>query len=200
MAYRVAQGASPRDAISGVPPVVLSNTRADEAAFKEVTREAGVLQVTGNVENKRLIELLGETLKEVSARRGQTFTGMGMLVYRHGVFSHKNHSDLRPSLPCPEDVLLGTKQCTETLLSMSQAENRLHDGFVLFNDAGRMTHVSQYFSPPIAKSVVPNEGFGGRFRAAQYGSLLEGVIAIGIVEHEGEYFLFSEEDGASNHV
>ena len=139
----------------------------------------------------QLVEQLEHTLKGIATMRDSRFSGIGILVYRRGSLSDENHSDLRPSASCPEDISLGTKGCIEELLRISGSDNKLHDGFIFFDDTGRMTHVSQYFSPQIVKNLAINENFGGRFRAAQYGSLLRGVIAIGIVEHDGECFVFS---------
>lgn len=131
------------------------------------------------------------TLKDVSENAGESFSGIGLLLYETGIFSDRYHSDLRPSFSCPKDIFLGEKKCIQTLLEIADRSNPLHDGFIFFNEDGKMTHVSQYFAPPPVDGIIPDENYGARYRAAQYGSLLDGVILTGVVNHDHKYFVFS---------
>lgn len=140
---------------------------------------------------KEVKESFSRTLEEISKKAGFSFSGIGLLLYETGVFSGEYHSDLRPSFSRPKGIVLGKKETIETLLRISDKSNPLHDGFIFFNEKGEMTHVSQYFSPlVIGKRIIPNENYGTRYRAAQYGSLLEGVILTGTVNSDHRYHIF----------
>jgi len=135
------------------------------------------------------------TLKEVSESTAENFSGLGLLLYETGIFSKKHYEDLRPSFPPPRNVRLGDESAVRTLLEVSNNLNPLHDGFIFFNEKGDLTHVSQYFFPQPARDIVLNEAYGTRYRAAQYGSLIRGVILTGVINHDCRYFVFSKGKG-----
>ena len=140
---------------------------------------------------KRTNSLFLSTLRQIARKeRGQNFSGVGMLVYVRKTFSHKCYVDLRPKITCPENVRLGSKLCMDTLLDISDEKKPLHDGFIFFNEEGLMTHLSQYFAPRVSTRVPPNLHHGARFKTAQYGSLLRGVLLTGIVSSNGDTFVF----------
>jgi len=107
-------------------------------------------------------------------------------------FSHRHHSDLRPSFRYPKGIKLGSEECIKFLLEIANYSSPLHDGFIFFNENGLLTHVSQYFAPIIDdRKIVPNENYGTRYRAAQYGSLLKGVILTAIIpQNASRYIIF----------
>jgi len=135
--------------------------------------------------------LFVKTIEKVCENADDSFTGIGLLLYESNVFSHKYHSDLRPSFQRPKGIKLGTEECVRSLIEIANFSNSLHDGFIFFNEGGEMTYVSQYFAPIINDKIVPNEKYGTRHRAAQYGSLLKGVILTGVVPQDASrYFIF----------
>jgi hypothetical protein len=78
------------------------------------------------------------------------------------------------------------------LLEITDESNYLHDGFIFFNETGDLTHVSQYFAPMPRGIIIPNEKYGTRYRTAQYGSFLEGIILIGTINHDKRYYIFEK--------
>ena len=132
-----------------------------------------------------------EVLRGVASGAGDSFSGLGMLLYKTGLFSKKHYTDLRPSFSCPGGVFLGDKKTIGFLLDIANKSNPLHDGFIFFNECGEMKKISQYFSPSPVDGIIPNECYGTRYRAAQYGSFLQGVILTGIVcSEDKKYFAF----------
>lgn len=132
-----------------------------------------------------------DTINLISKYAGNSFSGIGILLYDTIFFSKKHYSDLRPSIICPKGFFLGEKKLINYLLEISEIYNPLHDGFIFFNEMGQLTHISQYFAPLPNGKIIPNECYGTRYRTAQYGSLLKGVLLIGIVCHDKNYFIFS---------
>lgn len=69
------------------------------------------------------------------------------------------------------------------LTSLSNDRRKYHDGFHILNKKRELTHVAQYFSPPIVKETSFDRSrlVGGRFVAALFGSSISGVDMTGIV-------------------
>lgn len=69
------------------------------------------------------------------------------------------------------------------LSELSSHKSKYHDGFHILNKKGELTHVAQYFSPPIVQEACIDRSrlVGGRFVAALFGSAISGVIMTGIV-------------------
>jgi len=55
-----------------------------------------------------------------------------------------------------------------------------------------MTHISQFFSPPIIPDLKINENYGARYHSAQYGSCIKGVILTGVVNSNNQYHIFEK--------
>lgn len=72
---------------------------------------------------------------------------------------------------------------TQVLSKLSIHKNTYHDGFHVLNKKGEITHVAQYFSPPIVNEAYFEKSrlVGGRFVAALFGSAISCVIMTGIV-------------------
>jgi hypothetical protein len=138
----------------------------------------------------KVAKLFVETMEKIYENIPDQFCGIGLLLYDSRKFSHKYHSDLRPSFSYPNGIKLGSEDCIKFLREVANYSSPLHDGFIFFNEKGLMTHVSQYFAPLINdKKIVPNESYGTRYRAAQYGSLLKGVILTGIIPHDASRYI-----------
>lgn len=90
---------------------------------------------------------------------------------------------LRPHQPA-ELPVRGPAEIVAALLVYADMRNPFHDGFHLISAAGELTHVAMYFSPPVVRdlqTVELNYVHGGRYRAAQYGSCLPGVVVSGVL-------------------
>jgi len=142
------------------------------------------------ITEKELIENFCRLLKKISKKRTKNFSGIGMVVYNSALLPEKSHCDIRPLIFCPKGTKISEKSCLEYLLEISQTSHPLHDGFHFINERGELTHVAQYFVPPIVKGIRPNHSQGIRFRSAQYGSLIKGVITTGIINHNFEPYYF----------
>jgi hypothetical protein len=119
------------------------------------------------------------------------FFGIGMILYDPDIFDHSMHKDLRPSIPCPKDVSLGEEKTLSLLFEIADKSNKLHDGFHFFDyTSGLMTHVAQYFFPPIVPKIDVNENYGTRYHSAQYGSCIEGIILTGAINSDNQYHIF----------
>lgn len=132
---------------------------------------------------------LSKTLKQISEKAMEPFSGIGMIVYNDS-FDYDEHClGMKPSKKCPEGKYLGNPDTVKYLLEMSEPNSPLHDGFTLFNGP-ELTHISQWFSPPKVKTVKADERYGSRFHTALNGAYLKGVDAIGTASSEGAYYLF----------
>ncbi len=132
-------------------------------------------------DNKVVKKSFYDTLKKLSKASSESFTGVGMLLYENGKFSEKYHADLRPSFTCPKNVNLIDEKTTDMLLEVADKKSPLHDGFIFFDERGNLTHLSQYFAPLPNPNIIPNEAYGTRYRTAQIGSLIDGVILTGVI-------------------
>jgi hypothetical protein len=124
---------------------------------------------------------LFELLKEINSLKTTQFSGLGLILYKGDVnllpispLKKTNHS---VHLPIESYNLI-----IEFLLSISEINNKYHDGFHLLNENFKLTHISQYVAPPIIKNIVFESGSGGsRFRTAIYSSFLDNVIGSGVL-------------------
>lgn len=122
-----------------------------------------------------MLERLVDLLKDITALTGQEFSGLGVIVLEEGFNL--------PVFPMRVDLKLNNiTDSVSYLAEISNPNNDLHDGFHILNSDLRIVSLTQYFSPPIPPGVLPNRSraFGGRYLAALFGSLLPGVILIGI--------------------
>ncbi len=134
--------------------------------------------------------LVAATLRGAAERAGRRFSGIGIIVYKGSKLDYEYHADLRPNIPCPKGIRLGSAVCIDELLRISDRSNPLHDGFNLFNGKGRLTHVAQYvFFRPV-RGASSHDGYGTRYMTAKYGSFDDSILMAGIVEHDRKCFMF----------
>lgn len=146
-------------------------------------------QVSSMSGEQEILYILSKTLKEVSKKATDSFSGLGIVVY-NGLFDHKYRFNMRPSEQCPSDKYLGNPDTIEYLLDLSEKSNPSHDGFTFF-EGPELKYIAQYFSPPIVKSVKANKEYGARYLTANFGARLKGVEAIGTISSRtSEYFIF----------
>jgi hypothetical protein len=114
-------------------------------------------------------------LYEVGVKAGADFSGIGIVVC-NSIFDLPI-VDLRDTTP---NI---TGAVAQVLSELSSYKSEYHDGFHILNENGGLTHVAQYFSPPILKDAYFDRSrlVGGRFVAALFGSAITGVEMTGIV-------------------
>lgn len=113
-------------------------------------------------------------LREVRFNSHPDFSGIGIVV-----------CDCPPNLP-----IISLRDTTpnmagsvvQVLSRLSTYKSKYHDGFHVLNKKGELTHIAQYFSPPIVQEACFDKSrlVGGRFVAALFGSAIPSVIMIGI--------------------
>lgn len=115
------------------------------------------------------------TLLSVYRNSGSDFSGIGLILY-------KDLSKI-PIYPLSLKKLdYSTESLVEKLIHISTLSSEFHDGFHLISNDLKLTHISQYFSPPIVTEAHVNHSktIGGRYMAALFGSHIEGVELTGI--------------------
>lgn len=126
------------------------------------------------------INLLG-LLNEIDSLKSSQFSGLGLILYNGDVnlLPVSSLKKINHSMPVPIEsynLIVGF------LLTISEINNKYHDGFHLLNQDFVLTHISQYVAPPIIKNIALESELGGsRFRTAVYSSFLKNVIASGVL-------------------
>jgi hypothetical protein len=134
--------------------------------------------------------LIRGILNEVKSRKKENFSGIGVITYNN--LQQVPFSPLIDRLP--ENVFLpihGIDRIIDLFLNINTTDSNFHDGFHLISREGILTHICCYFSPPIYVSDDVEYTFGGRYRAAHYGSFLTGVDCIGVLGQNYGPTLFS---------
>lgn len=126
-----------------------------------------------------MTDALLKLLIEVDARAGLDFSGIGLIVSEWPL--DLPILALRP-VSDPGEVT----DVADKLAKISNPAHEHHDGFHVLGPDLRLTHLAQYFSPPIVPSapIDRSRRFGGRYLAALFGSALPGVLATGIASRE----------------
>jgi hypothetical protein len=127
------------------------------------------------VEAERLNERLDALLRLAQGSAGSDFSGLGVIVAQ-------NSASL-PIFAIGPPITLNPEDDTATILgAISRQQSAHHDGFHVLNPALKLKAISQYFSPPIVSRLRINRSapFGGRYLAALFGSMLDGVLATAI--------------------
>ncbi len=135
----------------------------------------------------------GETLKLRDIMKGiynsshKDFSGIGIVLYEN--ISNIPIFPLRKSNP-----EMDFSDITQTLASISSHKSDYHDGFHFISNNWQLTHVSQYFSPPIIPDIelCRKSGFGGRYLAALFGSKIIGVSLCGIASKNFGLAIFKD--------
>lgn len=106
---------------------------------------------------------------------GSDFSGIGIIIC--------NNPFQLPIINLREDSPDKSGSTAEVLSALSRVNSKYHDGFHILDESGCITHVAQYFSPPIIQKTELDRSrpIGGRFVASLYGSAIEGVLMTGIV-------------------
>jgi DNA integrity scanning protein DisA with diadenylate cyclase activity len=117
------------------------------------------------------------------------FAGFGVVIYRGclddlPVSPLLDDSEIEP--PINDDA-----EIANLLLSISRYSDTRHDGFHFIHECRGLTHLCQFFSPPIPTSYKPKQyGVGARHRSSELGSLMNDVTAVIVVERDGDISVF----------
>lgn len=125
-------------------------------------------------------------LYEARLKSGVDFSGIGIVICNSLV--DLPIVSLRDTTP---DI---TDSVVQALSELSSYKNKYHDGFHILNENGELTHVAQYFSPPIVQEVCFDRSrlVGGRFVAALFGSAISGVVMTGVVSEGHGLSIFKD--------
>lgn len=124
-----------------------------------------------------LINKMYNLCEKIVEKKPENFSGLGLVVYDTNQFDDSLHCDLRPN----SDYIHYTiedEELVDYLINVSDYHNTLHDGFHMLNENGILTHVAQYFVPPIIKEISPDQDHGVRVYSSLCGSTIKGVLFI----------------------
>ena len=131
-------------------------------------------------------------LTNIENRRNTFFSGIGLLCYDNGNDLERFHCDLLDNAKPLLGLNLGSKALEDYLLNISDYRHPYHDGFHLINANGQLTHVAQFLSPPVIKSLKRVPGQGARTFCSQCISAIKGVLLVGSISTKGKILLYKE--------
>ena len=133
-----------------------------------------------------MLETLKNILLKVENGSGSDFSGIGIVVY-----SDMNGIPVFPLHSSYYDRNEG-KELESILIEISKLGSPYHDGFHFISSDAKLTHISQYFSPPIMQRINVDKSkiVGGRYMAALFGSCLQNVLLTGIVTNSNGIIIF----------
>lgn len=124
--------------------------------------------------------------------RGNEFSGLGLVFYRQPmVLPVIGLSTMEMDVPDSVDA----RDVGEFLLRVSNLNSLNHDGFHLIDSATmRITHLSQFFSPPVNVEQVDiaedSRPIGARYMAALLGSLIPSVEMTAVLGKKDDGIFF----------
>ena len=129
-------------------------------------------------------------LESLAKNSNVSFSGAGLVLYKRKMPLSMYHCNLNNATPDYGLLRMGTKKFLTYLMEISHYQHPYHDGFHFINAEGILTHVAQFFSPPIVHSFVNLPGQGARTFCARCGSKIEGVLMVGSVSSTNSISLF----------
>ncbi|MFM2596001.1 hypothetical protein AAFX19_24685 [Vibrio harveyi] len=135
--------------------------------------------------SQEALVMLVDTLTQVKQLASHDFSGIGLVVYK-GLKSI-------PIFPLQEqNFKTNPNKLVSDLLEISSYGSKYHDGFHFISEDFKLSHVAQYFSPPIVSNanVDYSKALGGRFMAALFGSYVQGVLLTGILTRGNGIIIF----------
>jgi hypothetical protein len=132
-----------------------------------------------------------QLLKAISNHRSSDFSGVGVVFYDD--LATLPHLQLTGDREEPDASRFADRDLALVLATISTMAGPLHDGFHFVEARSwRLTHLSQFISPPIPHDAAQRfHGTGARLMAAVLASLLPGIVCVGLVSNGGEIHLFS---------
>jgi hypothetical protein len=141
-------------------------------------------------QSSTIIENFLELLVNLSETEDKNFSGAGFVLYDNPQILKNYHCNLvndNKSLPF---LKLGTDELLLFLTKIANYRHPYHDGFHFINSDGVLTHVAQFFSPPVNKLIPNIQGQGARTFCSQCGSKIAGVVLMGSVSSNRNIYLF----------
>ncbi len=145
-----------------------------------------------NVKTANIINAFVNMLTELSAIKSQNFSGAGFVLYNNLTELSQYHCNLVNDGQLIPPLKLGTKSLIVYLEEISKYQHPYHDGFHFINSEGVLTHVAQFFSPPVNKFLPKILGQGARTFCSQCGSNVNGVLMVGSVFSNRSIYLFEK--------
>ncbi len=130
-----------------------------------------------------------KVLSKIKENLTDGFSGLGLVAYDSTVFNPDNHCALRPDIIFPYYNIYNDNIC-DCLLNISDYRNTLHDGFHFIDEGGTLTHVAQYFVPPIVKGLYPDQEHGVRLFSSLCGSTISGVLFVATICSNGDIYIY----------
>ncbi len=120
------------------------------------------------------------------------FSGMGLVFYDEYYNISNYHCDLVHNTLPLAFLTLHSNHLFTYLQSISTYDHPCHDGFHFINQKGVLTHIAQFFSPPIDKTIKNIVGHGSRVYCAKSGMNIPGVIAVAAISSNRSVYIFEK--------
>lgn len=131
-------------------------------------------------------EIIDSIKKNYTNQRRDIFSGFGIVVYKDTITRLPISPLLKDKKPIADDIDKNVETTINFLYEISGWDDARHDGFHFIKVNSGLTHVSQYFSPPIPSNFRHTTyNIGARYRTAQYGSLLSDVLSVIVQNKDG---------------
>ncbi|MFT6834586.1 MAG: DNA integrity scanning protein DisA with diadenylate cyclase activity [Francisellaceae bacterium] len=135
-----------------------------------------------------MINNFKDILLKIDKESDDDFSGVGTVLY-----SDINEIPIYPlninNIEAEVDKLI------PTLIKISKISSPFHDGFHFISSNFKLTHASQYFSPPIICGIeigTARVAVGGRYMAALFGSCMRNILLTGIVTKSNGVVIFKD--------
>ncbi len=143
-----------------------------------------------NIKTLNLINGFVSLLMDLSVMKSQNFSGAGFVLYNDLTVLSQYHCNLVNDGVEVPPLKIGTKALTTYLIEIAKYQHPYHDGFHFINGDGVLTHVAQFFSPPVNKFISNVLGQGARTFCSQCGSKVDGVLMVGSVSSNRGIYLY----------
>jgi hypothetical protein len=133
-----------------------------------------------------MIDNFKNILLKVEKEADDDFSGIGIVLY-----SELNEIPVFPLHS--NNIEAEGDELVPTLVTISRINSSYHDGFHFISSDFKLSHTSQYFSPPIVRGIknsTAREAVGGRYMAALFGSCIQGILYTGIVTKSNGVVIF----------
>ncbi len=130
-------------------------------------------------------------LERIAATRDCSFSGCGLVLYNKHFTLQQYHCDLVATPSIPDDLNHDDPQFISFMRMICSYHHPYHDGFHLLHISGYLTHIAQYFSPPLLRQAIKKPFHGARYFTAQCGVMIPGVEKIGVISSSKKIHIFS---------
>lgn len=138
-----------------------------------------------------LIKKFIDLLSKLNKLEIEKFSGIGLVLYQSLAEINDYHCNLVNDVDEVPALKLGSNELTQYLSEISSYQHPYHDGFHFIDSTGTLTHIAQFFSPPIDKTIANLKGQGSRTLCSIYGSTINGILTIGTISSQKEIYLFN---------